>query len=123
MPNDAKIGLICGIGIVVAVALTFFRSDGAATPASDATAAVGASKMARASTPPNLNRSAKAKQAPSESRVPVTVMPAGRTTRMDDGKQGAGTENKGSDPPVQSGTGARKGANAEAPAGNDDEPD
>jgi hypothetical protein len=41
MPNDAKFGLILGVGLVVAVAVIFFRKDSAAAPplAREATAA------------------------------------------------------------------------------------
>lgn len=36
MPNDAKLGLVLGVAIVVVIALVFFRSEPvAARPASD----------------------------------------------------------------------------------------
>ena len=37
MPNDAKLGLIVGVGLVIGVAVVFFRKDdseGALSPAS-----------------------------------------------------------------------------------------
>jgi nucleoid-associated protein YgaU len=33
MPNDAKLGLVVGVMLVIAVAVVFFRRDGAARPA------------------------------------------------------------------------------------------
>ena len=43
MPNDAKLGLIVGVGVVLAVAVVFFRKDGISNPAmgGEATASVG----------------------------------------------------------------------------------
>ncbi len=42
MSNDAKLGLVLGVAIVVVIALVFFRNDGAAKLAekSDSTAAL-----------------------------------------------------------------------------------
>jgi nucleoid-associated protein YgaU len=45
MPNDAKLGLIVGVGVVVAVAVVFFRKEpamGVRTPGDPAAASVGA---------------------------------------------------------------------------------
>src|SRR5437660_936959 len=39
MPNDAKLGLIVGVGIVFVVAIVFFRKDQLAGPLGDAPAA------------------------------------------------------------------------------------
>jgi hypothetical protein len=79
MPNDAKIGLICGLGIVVAVAIAFFRSDGpGASVRRETTVAVGASKLARAPAPPSNNRPVKPKPQ-ADSRAAVPVLPAGRS--------------------------------------------
>jgi len=63
MPNDAKIGLICGIGIVVAISIVFFRTEGSGqTFPRDATAAaVGASKIMPAPASPGINRALKTK--------------------------------------------------------------
>ena len=36
MPNDAKLGLVIGVGMVVAVAVVFFREDGGRGPISKA---------------------------------------------------------------------------------------
>jgi 5'-nucleotidase len=33
MPNDAKLGLIVGVGLVIAIAVVFFRKDAPAAPA------------------------------------------------------------------------------------------
>lgn len=41
MPNDAKLGMVVGLGLVVAVGLLFAKKEsGAATPGTDAAAAV-----------------------------------------------------------------------------------
>jgi hypothetical protein len=32
MPNDAKLGLILGVGVVIAVTVVFFRKDGRSLP-------------------------------------------------------------------------------------------
>jgi hypothetical protein len=40
MPNDAKLGMIVGVGVVIAIAVVFFRKDAApAPPAPNAAAA------------------------------------------------------------------------------------
>jgi nucleoid-associated protein YgaU len=41
MPNDAKLGMIVGVGLVIAIAVVFFRKDGVLNPAApeEATAA------------------------------------------------------------------------------------
>lgn len=40
MPNDAKLGLVVGVGLVIAVAVVFFRKDlTAAAPTADRAAA------------------------------------------------------------------------------------
>jgi hypothetical protein len=39
MPNDAKLGLLCGVGVVIAISVVFFRNEGSsASPAGNATA-------------------------------------------------------------------------------------
>ncbi|HZT81931.1 MAG TPA: LysM peptidoglycan-binding domain-containing protein [Gemmataceae bacterium] len=42
MPNDAKLGLVVGVGLVIAVAVIFFRKDLTANPPDRATAAAPA---------------------------------------------------------------------------------
>jgi hypothetical protein len=32
MPNDAKLGLVCGVGLVIAIAVVFYRKDAAPRP-------------------------------------------------------------------------------------------
>ena len=39
MPGDAKLGLVVGLGVVLTVAVVFFRKDGIAAPPAHATAA------------------------------------------------------------------------------------
>jgi nucleoid-associated protein YgaU len=36
MPNDARLGLVLGVGLVIAVAVVFFRKEVAGDPAADA---------------------------------------------------------------------------------------
>jgi hypothetical protein len=45
MPNDAKLGLICGLGAVIGIAVVFFRHD-LHSPIGEATAAVTAPQAA-----------------------------------------------------------------------------
>jgi hypothetical protein len=41
MPNDAKLGLVCGVALVIVVAVIFFRKDGPGlAPAADPAAIV-----------------------------------------------------------------------------------
>src|SRR5215831_8780417 len=63
MPNDAKLGLLCGLGIVIAVAVVFFRNEGSgAAPVGEATAAaVGVSKVMPTPASSGSNRSLRAK--------------------------------------------------------------
>jgi nucleoid-associated protein YgaU len=70
MPNDAKLGLIVGVGLVVAVAVVFFRKDpslGAPLAQASATAAVQSARALQAHGP---YRSVPAKKTmrPTESR-------------------------------------------------------
>jgi nucleoid-associated protein YgaU len=41
MPNDAKLGLVCGVGLVIVVAVVFFRKDGSNGAAPADPAAIG----------------------------------------------------------------------------------
>jgi nucleoid-associated protein YgaU len=49
MPNDAKLGLVVGVGLVIAVAVVFFRKDG---PALDAAAHSVSPAQAAPAVPP-----------------------------------------------------------------------
>jgi hypothetical protein len=40
MPNDAKLGLVVGVGLVIAVAVIFFRKEAPAGPTGDPAAAI-----------------------------------------------------------------------------------
>jgi hypothetical protein len=40
MPNDAKLGLVCGVGLVIAVGVIFYRKDAAPRPPSGPAAIV-----------------------------------------------------------------------------------
>jgi len=74
MPNDAKLGLVIGVGLVIAVSVVFFRQDTAAQ-ASGTTppAAVGES----APSPPVDGQT----QESPEKRDGVAAQPTGRPTR------------------------------------------
>ena len=49
MPNDAKLGLVLGLGLVIAIGVIYFRKDQAATPDTvDSTAAVPSESPAAA---------------------------------------------------------------------------
>jgi hypothetical protein len=62
MPNDAKIGLVVGVGVVIAVAVVFFRKEATLPPTGgEATAAVGAAQPAPPKPPAVLNRPVKAR--------------------------------------------------------------
>jgi len=55
MPNDAKLGLVCGVALVIVVAVVFFRKDAPAwTPPEPAAIVkpVPASEAARPEPPP-----------------------------------------------------------------------
>jgi hypothetical protein len=47
MPNDAKLGLIVGVAVVIAISVVFFRKPGSLGPrgAEPAAAAVGANSV------------------------------------------------------------------------------
>ena len=68
MPNDAKLGLLCGVGIVIAVSVVFFRNEGSsASPAGNATAAsVGSPKVTPAPLTPAVAHPPKAKPTAAE---------------------------------------------------------
>jgi nucleoid-associated protein YgaU len=75
MPNDAKLGLVVGVGVVIAIAVVFFRKDvGGLVPVLDgpAAASVTAPKAATAGNPETSNRPVKGKptaQPTSQERV------------------------------------------------------
>src|SRR5712692_9852412 len=65
MPNDAKLGLVVGVGLVIAVAVIYFRNDGAArrqeeTPAATAVKQVPSARQlpVRGQTKPTKARTA-----------------------------------------------------------------
>jgi hypothetical protein len=69
MPNDAKLGLVVGVGLVIAVAVVFFRKDLAtATPTADRAAAAVSRPLPspRAELPPQPVRAIPAVPGPFE---------------------------------------------------------
>jgi hypothetical protein len=76
MPNDAKLGLVAGVGLVLVMAMVFFRKDPATAnppPESSAPAAVKAIGMLPARGPA---RRIAVKPASQESSPPPTPLPA-----------------------------------------------
>jgi nucleoid-associated protein YgaU len=67
MPNDAKIGLVLGVGLVIAVAVVFFRKDAPA----DASAGEAA--------PAGIVRPIPPAPLPSDSARPTAAHPTGRS--------------------------------------------
>jgi hypothetical protein len=57
MPNDAKLGLILGVGVVIAISVVFFRKEPGTVGA--AAAAVSTPKTAPAASSPGSNGSVK----------------------------------------------------------------
>jgi len=56
MPNDAKLGLVVGVGLVIAVAVVFFRKEAPEPPAGEPAAAAIAKPIAPASFGPGRGR-------------------------------------------------------------------
>ncbi len=81
MQNDAKLGLIVGVGIVLTVAVVFFRKEGDSTPPlveGTAAAAVGAAKTVTPSSPPAASRLVKAKSTSQTENSPGPAQPTSR---------------------------------------------
>jgi hypothetical protein len=77
MPNDAKLGLIVGVGIVLAVAVVFFRKDGDAISSfagETSAAAVGAAKTIPASSSATPGRPVKARPTGQTDSEPGTLI-------------------------------------------------
>jgi hypothetical protein len=90
MPNDAKLGLIVGVGIVLAVAVVFFRKEGDASSleGETAAAAVGTAKTGTGSPPSASSRSIKAKPTGQMEDAPVTAQPTSRRPFVEEGENG-----------------------------------
>jgi nucleoid-associated protein YgaU len=64
MPNDAKLGLVVGVGLVIAVAVVFFRKDGVALDAAaQSVSPVPAAQTAQPAGPPSARTRTVAAQA------------------------------------------------------------
>ncbi|HWG44692.1 MAG TPA: hypothetical protein VN688_18095 [Gemmataceae bacterium] len=61
MPNDAKLGLVVGVSLVIVVAVFFFRKDAPALDPAAATIVKPASDVARPSLPVSNSRTVQAK--------------------------------------------------------------
>src|SRR5258706_15963002 len=87
MPNDAKLGLIVGVGVVIAVAAVFFRKESAGmppTPDAQAAVSVPAQKPDNGSAA-NSNRTLEATQT---SQVKITSRPTAPASRRHTVKDG-----------------------------------
>jgi nucleoid-associated protein YgaU len=75
MPNDAKLGLVVGMGLVIAVAVVFFRKDAAAdNPSADEVSAIRVRSAGQV--PPYA--------APRNTYRPVKARPTSRSTADDE---------------------------------------
>jgi nucleoid-associated protein YgaU len=63
MPNDAKLGMIVGVGLVIAIAVVFFRKDGPTTVEAPTTSAVSSASPAAPSGSGGASRAVKARTA------------------------------------------------------------
>ncbi len=70
MPNDAKLGMVFGVGLVILVAVIFFRKD---TTAADAFATIPKSAPAVTQPPPRPGAPEQAKAPPSGGRTYVVT--------------------------------------------------
>lgn len=63
MPNDAKLGLVAGLALVITVAVVYFRHDapGSGNPTGEPAASVKSAPLAPAVSAPEPNRIAKGK--------------------------------------------------------------
>jgi hypothetical protein len=68
MPNDAKFGLVCGVGLVIAVAVVFFRREAPLIALPSGPAAIG--KPANEPNPPP----------PPPQRQPIIARPTGSSS-------------------------------------------
>jgi nucleoid-associated protein YgaU len=74
MPNDAKLGMIVGVGLVIAIAVVFFRKDGLPGPTAPEHGAATAVNRPAPSDPPSVGgvmRSVKARTAIRNEATPV----------------------------------------------------
>lgn len=85
MPNDAKLGLMVGVGLVVVIGFVFFRKAPATTNPEEATPAAVSSKQADVPAQPNVSQTLPTKinetppdlpvSAPAPTAIPVSTSP------------------------------------------------
>ena len=92
MPNDAKLGLICGVSIVTAIGIIFFRQEGVLPSNPEATASVGGAKALPATPSPAPNRALKVK--PTSSGDPSNAPGANTNERQGEVPQADSTNNQ-----------------------------
>jgi hypothetical protein len=77
MPNDAKLGLVLGLGLVIVVAVLYFRSDASRTREETPTAAAAKPSSAPRQPPPRgQSRPTKARPAVQSEESEQSVLPA-----------------------------------------------
>jgi nucleoid-associated protein YgaU len=85
MPNDVKLGLVIGVGLVIAVAVIFFRKDSnAAAVPPDGAAAIPPGSAPQAP-PPGTSRAARFRPV-SEPEQAIAAAPAVRHHRVREGE-------------------------------------
>jgi nucleoid-associated protein YgaU len=86
MPNDAKLGLVVGVGVVIAVAIAFFRKD---APAADPSAATNVQAVSAGATAAGGDVSpARTRQLPAHTPVRQTGGPAAADGRCHTVREG-----------------------------------
>lgn len=84
MPNDAKLGLVLGIGLVIAVGVVFFREEAQPHPGATAPATAAAPAKPAALTAPNAVADNKLKDVPARpAALPAT--PTARRHTVEEG--------------------------------------
>jgi hypothetical protein len=99
VPNDAKLGLVIGVGVVIAVAVVFFRKEVVSPLTNEATAAVGAAKAGAPKAAAGVNRAVKAKATSRGTNVSKPSAPSNRDADLptSPGEQGMLPAGDGSD--------------------------
>jgi nucleoid-associated protein YgaU len=87
MPNDAKLGLIVGVGVVLAVAVVFFRKDTLELPTVESTATAASVGPANAAPPPSTpGRTIKGRATGQTQETDRTGSPASRRHVVQEGE-------------------------------------
>ena len=82
MPNDAKLGLMVGVGLVVVIGFVFFRKEPATAHPGEATPAAVHSKGTDIPSRPSVSQPAPAKTPETTADVPVSTSAPNLQTRV-----------------------------------------